>query len=108
MTQLRKKMLEETPASPILRVRYELMSASCANWLHTSISHPTGLAPTTCGSFQAHMFRERKLNARTVVQYSNPPTSDRSGGNLGAVQATCAAAVQRVVCVILGGAAAQS
>ena len=46
------------------------MSVLCANWLSYFHQPPDQLGPDHLRQFQAHLFRERKLDARTVVQYS--------------------------------------
>ncbi len=70
MTHLRNKMLEELQrrnySESTIRA-YVRVVRELAAYFHQP---PDRLGPDHLRQFQAHLFRERKLNARTVVQYS--------------------------------------
>ena len=70
MTRLRKMMLEE-----LQRRNYsQSTTRAYVRVVHELAAYfgqpPDRLGPEHLRQFQAHLFRERKLNARTVVQYS--------------------------------------
>ena len=70
MTHLRKMMLEELQRrnySQSTTRAYVRVVRELAAYFHQP---PDRLGPDHLRQFQAHLFRERKLNARTVVQYS--------------------------------------
>lgn len=70
MTRLRNMMLEELQRrnySQSTTRAYVRVVRELATYFRQS---PDRLGPEHLRQFQAHLFRERKLNARTVVQYS--------------------------------------
>ena len=70
MTHLRKMMLEELQRrnySQHTTRAYVRVVRELAAYFRQP---PDRLGPEHLGQFQAHLFRERKLHARTVVQYS--------------------------------------
>ena len=70
MTHLRNMMLEELQRrnySQSTTRAYVRVVRELAAYFHQP---PDRLGPDHLRQFQAHLFRERKLNARTVVQYS--------------------------------------
>ena len=70
MTRLRKMMLEELQRRNYSQstVRAYIRAVQqLAAYFHQP---PDRLGPEQMRVFQAHLFRERKLNARTIVQYS--------------------------------------
>ena len=70
MTHLRKMMLEELQrrnySEHTVRAYVRIIRELSAHFRQP----PDRLGPEHMRLFQAHLFRERKLNARTIVQYS--------------------------------------
>jgi integrase/recombinase XerD len=70
VTRLRNMMLEELQrrnySQNTVRAYVRIVRELAAYFRQS----PDKLGPDHMRQFQAHLFRERKLNARTVVQYS--------------------------------------